>query len=185
MIQLRLGAWMVTLIAPIFPRVIRAVRHLNLPTGHCRVLHARGHTCVVGCCWLLFESMSGVLLTGRLRVLLGISRPSHRRALRCNKVSTFPHFGQGNVTYARISVSVFYFCPVLATLAPLFFSFSQHKEHGAREGCNVGSQPQLFPPQHHHRRVLLHFDLSRRCCSASFTAVRILTFVSLPLLDIR
>lgn len=26
------------------------------------------------------------------------------------------------MTYARINVSVFYFCPVLATLAPLFFS---------------------------------------------------------------
>ena len=171
MIQLRLGAWMVTLIAPIFPRVIRAVRHL------CRRPHL--------CCWLLFGSMSGVLLTGRLRVLLGISRSSHRRASRCNKASTFPQFGQGNVTYARINVSVFYFCPVLATLAPLFFFFSQHKEHGAREGGNAGSQLQLFPPQHHRRRVLLHFDLSRRCCSASFTAVRILTFVSLPLLDIR
>ena len=107
MIQLRLGAWMVTLIAPIFPRVIRAVRHL------CRRPHL--------CCWLLFGSMSGVLLTGRLRVLLGISRSSHRRASRCNKASTFPQFGQGNVTYARINVSVFYFCPVLATLAPLFF----------------------------------------------------------------
>jgi hypothetical protein len=109
MIQLRLGAWMVTLIAPIFPRVTRAVRHLLCKRPHL-------------CCWLLFGSVSGVLLTGRLRVLLGISRSSHRRASRCNKASTFPQFGQGNVTYARINVSVFYFCPVLATLAPLFFS---------------------------------------------------------------
>jgi len=113
---------MVTLIAQIFPGVIRAVRHLNLPTRHCTVSCMQEATLVlVGCCWLLFESMSGVLLTGRLRVLLGISRPSHRRALRCNKVSTFPQFGQGNVTYTRINVSVFYFCPVLATPAPLFF----------------------------------------------------------------
>ena len=146
-----------------------------------RVLHARGHTCVVGCCWLLFESTSGVLLTGRLRVLLGISRPSHRRASRCNKVGTFPQFGQGSVTHARINVSVFYFCRILATLAPLFFPSPRTGARSTR-GVATPVPAALFPPQHHH---LLHFDLSRRCCSASFTAVRILTFVSLPLPDTR
>lgn len=172
MIQLRLGAWMVTLIAPIFPRVIRAVRHLLCKRPHL-------------CCWLLFGSMSGVLLTGRLRVLLGISRSSHRRASGCNKASTFPQFGQGNVTYARINVSVFYFCPVLATLAPLFFSSPSTRSTEPGRVATPVHSCNSFPPQHHHRRVLLHFNLSRRCCSASFTAVRILTFVSLPLLDIR
>ena len=58
MIQLWLGAWMVTLIAPIFPRVIRAVRHLLCKRPHL-------------CCWLLFESMSGVPVDRTIARTLG------------------------------------------------------------------------------------------------------------------